>query len=351
LRIGFPLALLVETWHLVEKYPSMTISIPNSATQESVSEITSGFDIPKNAQSMGLDLAAKNRNDSEAILDSLGNDLQEGGTKAVEEENYIDLESSLSKAQMKNSRNFVLSRKFPYRTAQTDQAVLVALINESIMYVNGLSGVRPGNRKLRTATNLNIETISISLQRLHSQGWVTLYSKGSRSGTASVWRVNFEKFYIFGYQHSFDYTGFNHPLAEHFRLWTKFGLGIKALHILNFLCQHHGKSGEFLSVKKSSIEKGTGYSWKSVTDGLSDLMNLNLVMRIGSKYSINELSVKEPESFVELICDYYSIYTRVEKREHQQKLEQLASAQYRGIEREKNIQQKIKANNSRNRMR
>lgn len=322
----------------------MITSVPNSLMRDSVPEIRPSFDVPKTHYSMGLDFDTKNRNESEAFLDPTSNNPLLDESESAGEENHLNLESAISKEQMRNIRSFVLSKKFPHRTAQTDQAVLIALIDESIIYVKGRSGVRPGTRKLREATNLNLETISMALLRLCSQGWVMRYSKGSRSGTASVWRVNFEKFHKFGYDHSFDYTSFNHPLAEHFRLWTKFGLGIKTLHTLNFLYQHRAPSGEYLSAKKGAIEKGAGYSWKSVTDGLSDLINLNLVTRDGNKYSINESAVKEPERFAELIRDYYSIDSRVEKREDQHKLERLASAPCRSMERDLNIQLKIASN-------
>lgn len=322
----------------------MTISVPNIPMHDSVPEIRLSFDESKTQYSMGLDFDVKNRNDSEAFLDSTSNNPSGDETETAEEEDRLDLESALSKNQMRNARSFVLSSKFPCSTAQTDQAVLIALIDESITYVKGRSGVRPGTRKLRSTTNLNIETISIALIRLSSQGWVIRYSKGSRSGTATVWRVNFEKFYKFGYEHSFDYMSFNHPLAEHFQLWTKFGLGIKTLHILNFLYQNCGPSGEYLSAKKSAIEKGAGYSWKSVTDGLSILVNMDLVTRDGNKYSIDDSAVKEPGRFIELIFDYYSIEHRIEKREHQHKLERLASAPCRSMERDLNIQLKIASN-------
>ena len=247
---------------------------------------------------------------------------------------------SLSKNEYLNFKYFVLSSSFKGRTGNSDQALLVALINQHIKYTNGKSGVRPGIRKMRTETALSATTVNSALWRLHSQGWIEQMNSGNREGTASIWRVKFQN-PPFLFDGTVNYKELVNPLAENELIWTKYCLGNRALTVLNVLHQEFQKSDSGLICTR--IMESTECSRPPIMNALAALINVNLVNKVGKKYTINPEIYLKPEVYVTEILDYYSAENQKQKMKELHLFEKRLTVEYRAQARQANIQNIISA--------
>lgn len=233
---------------------------------------------------------------------------------------------NLTKSDYLNFKYFVLSLSFTGRTSISDQILLVGLIEQHIQYTNGMSGVRPGTRKMRTETNLNNGTVSRSLERLREAGWLEILSRGNRTGKATVLRVAFLNPPA-TFDPSIKYEELVHPLATYTELWTKYALGIKCLAILNFLhkSQNEAPDGHI----RARIIESTGISRETINKSIDWLQAVGLIEMNGKKVMLTQSVYEHPISKYLEICDLFSIEHQREIRIKQHNYERGLSASVR----------------------
>jgi DNA-binding MarR family transcriptional regulator len=252
--------------------------------------------------------------------------------------NEFQLPTGLTKEDYLHFKSFVTYTMFKGRTATSDKAVLLEQISQHIIYTNGNSGVRPGARKIRTATNLNVKTIIRALERLRKGGWIECLSRGSLGGTASVWRVCFKNPPL-EYSRNFDYAECLHPMSLEADIWTKYALGVRDLQILNAIYLSRELSPNGLIKKQISDE--TDYKHKSLTKSLETLMQVGLVIRQGNEYRVTPESCLFPRKMAEDVRTFYSVESRRIVRQSQHSLERNSTAGYMSYVRRTHIEAKI----------
>lgn len=252
--------------------------------------------------------------------------------------NEFHLPTGLTKEDYLHFKSFVTYTMFKGRTATSDKAVLLALISQHIVYTNGNSGVRPGVRKIRTATNLNKNTIARALERLRKDGWIDCLSRGSIEGTASVWGVSFKNPPI-QYSRDFNYSEVMHPIALEKDIWTKYALGVRDLQILNTIYSSREDSPKGLI--KTKISRQTNYAHESLTKSLGSLVQARLVTQEGKRYKVAPEPCDNPKQSAEDIRTLYSVDARRAGREIQHKIDRIQTAGFRSFARERNIQNLI----------
>ena len=248
--------------------------------------------------------------------------------------NEFQLPTGLTKEDYLHFKSFVTFTIFKGRTATSLKTVLLELINQHVIYTNGNSGVRPGARKIRTATNLNEKTIIKALQGLLNGGWVECLSRGNIEGKASVWRVRFKNPPT-EYIRDFNYSEHMHPLALEDDIWTKYALGIRDLQILNTIYSSREDSPNGL--RKARISEQTGYAHESLTKSLGSLVQARLVVQEGKHYKVAPEPCDNPKQSAEDIRTLYGVETRRAKRERQHKVDRIRTANFRSFARERNI--------------
>ena len=247
---------------------------------------------------------------------------------------FIQLPTGLTKEDYLHFKSFVAFTMFKGRTATSLKAVLLELINQHVIYTNGNSGVRPGARKIRTATNLNEKTVIKALQGLLSRGWVDCLSRGNIEGKASVWRVRFTNPPV-EYMRDFNYSEQMHPLALEDDIWTKYALGIRDLQILNTIYASRSETPNGLI--KARISEQTGYAHKSLTLSLDTLMQVGLVTKVGKNFRFTQEPCENPRQSANDIRTFYSVEIRRAKRERQHKVDRIRTANFRSFARERNL--------------
>lgn len=252
--------------------------------------------------------------------------------------NEFQLPTGLTKEDYLHFKSFVTYTIFKGRTATSDKAVLLALISQHIVYTNGNSGVRPGVRKIRTATNLNKNTIARALERLRKDGWIDCLSRGSIEGTASVWGVSFKNPPI-QYSRDFNYSEVMHPIALEEDIWTKYALGVRDLQILNTIYSSREDSPNGLI--KTKISRQTNYAHESLTKSLGSLVQARLVTQEGKRYKVAPEPCDNPKQAAEDIRTLYSVDARRAGMEMQHKIDRIQTAGFRSFARERNIQNMI----------
>lgn len=256
----------------------------------------------------------------------------------MDKNNEFQLPTGLTKEDYLHFKSFVTYTMFKGRTATSDKAVLLALISQHIVYTNGNSGVRPGVRKIRTATNLNKNTIARALERLRKDGWIDCLSRGSIEGTASVWGVSFKNPPI-QYSRDFNYSEVMHPIALEKDIWTKYALGVRDLQILNTIYSSREDSPKGLI--KTKISRQTNYAHESLTKSLGSLVQARLVTQEGKRYKVAPEPCDNPKQSAEDIRTLYSVDARRAGREIQHKIDRIQTAGFRSFARERNIQNLI----------
>jgi len=253
-------------------------------------------------------------------------------------ENEIQIPSGLTAEDYHHFKSFVTFTLFKGSTSASDKAVLLELISQHIVYTKGNSGVRPGARKIRTATNLNANTIIHALERLRKTGWVECLSRGSIGGTASVWRVKFRNPPL-EYSRDFNYAECLHPMSHEADIWTKYALGIRDLQILNVI--YFSRELSLNGLIKKRISDETGYAHKSLTNSLETLMQVGLVIRQGNEYKVAPESCQLPTKMAEDVRTFYSVQSRRTNRQKQHTLERRNNAEYRSYVWQTYIEEKI----------
>lgn len=253
-------------------------------------------------------------------------------------ENQFQLPDGLTKEDYQHFKSFVTFTMFKGPTATSDKAVLLEQISQHIIYTHGNSGVRPGARKVRTATNLNANTVIRALERLRKTGWIECLSRGSSGGTASVWRVLFRSPPM-EYSRDFNYAECLHPMSLEADIWTKYALGIRDLQIFNAIYSSRELSPNGLIKKKISDQ--TGYAHKSLTKSLETLMQVGLVIRQKNEYKVAPESCQLPTKMAEDVRTFYSVQSRRTIRQKQHSLERRNNAEYRSYVRQTYIEGKI----------